>query len=276
MESFLLKTAKTSLLVVVMLCGARPRHCSAQEPASPLPEQPSASASAGAQTPAASPSVPNPPGKANANTNGGQPAGTSNDRLFFLFPNFLTLENASEAPTLTTAQKFSVVSRNSFDYAKYVWYGMLAGINQAQNYPSGFGQGGEGYGKRYGAALADSVIEDYMTSAILPSLLHQDPRYYQLGKGGFWHRTGYALSRTAITRSDSGRKQFNWSEIGGSGLAAGISTFSYYPKSNQNVSNVMSVWGTQLAFDSFVTVLKEFWPDIRRRLHASNPSPSTK
>jgi hypothetical protein len=194
---------------------------------------------------------------------------TSKDRLFFTFPNFLTLENAGSAPPLTSSDKFKVVTQSSFDYVKFFWYGALAGIGQAENSQSGYGQGAAGYGKRYGAVFADGTIEDYMTSAVLPSLLHQDPRYFQLGKGGFWHRTGYAMSRIVITRGDSGHNQFNFSEVIGSGAAASIGTYCYYSRSDRNASNVMTVWGTQLGIDTFVTVLKEFWPDIRRKLHGS-------
>ena len=196
-----------------------------------------------------------------------QTSGISKDRLFFALPNFLTLEDARSVPPLTTAEKYRVLTRSSFDYAKFFWYGALAGIGQEANSQSGYGQGAAGYGKRYGAALADGTIEDYLTGAILPSLLHQDPRYFQLGKGGFWHRTSYALSRIVVTRGDSGHNQFNFSEVLGSGAASSIGTYSYYPRSDRTAGNVLSVWGSQLGIDAFVTVLKEFWPDIRRKLH---------
>src|SRR5580700_11373719 len=149
-------------------------------------------------------------------------SGTSKDRLGFVLPNFLTVENAGKIPPLTAKQKFAVVARGSFDWAQYPWYGFLAGISQAENSEPGYGQGAEGYGKRYGAAWADGTIENFWTGAILPSLLRQDPRFYQKGKGGFWHRTGYAMSRIVVTRSDSGNNQFNTSEIVGSAIAAGI------------------------------------------------------
>ncbi len=279
-----------SLFAVVIIFGARPgAFLRAQPPASLQPEsrgtldsptslnspqqpgdiplrQPSALASPDKKT----------PGQRNGN-NQSQTAGTSNDRLFFAFPNFLTLEQAGEVPPLTAKQKFAVVTRGSFDYVKFIWYGALAGIGQAENSPDGYRQGAAGYGKRYGAAFGDSTIEDYMTGAILPSVLHQDPRYFQLGKGGFWHRTGYALSRSVITRGDSGHNQFNFSEILGGGAQASISTFSYYPRNDRTASNVMTVWGTQMGLDAFVTVLREFWPDIRRKLQGkSDPAVPTK
>src|SRR5258708_3010121 len=136
-------------------------------------------------------------------------SGTSKDRLFYTLPNFLTVENAGQIPPLTTGQKFKVVTRSSFDYVEFPWYGFLSGISQAENSEPGYGQGAAGYGKRYGAAFSDGTIEGFWTSAIFPSLLHQDPRFYQLGKAGFSHRTGYAVSRIFITRSDSGHSQFN-------------------------------------------------------------------
>ena len=196
----------------------------------------------------------------------GATSGTSKDRLFFTLPNFLTLENANQVPPLTAGQKYKVVARSSFDYAQYAWYGFLAGISQAENSEPGYGQGAAGYGKRYGAALADGTIENFLTSAVLPSLLRQDPRFFQSGHGGFWHRTGYAMSRVFVTRGDSGNSQANYSEIFGSAISAGISTYSYHPRGDRNVGNAASVWGTQVGYDTLTYVVNEFWPDIRRKL----------
>jgi len=156
--------------------------------------------------------------------------GTSNDRLFFTLPNFLTLENSGKVPPLTSKQKFAVVVRGSFDYVQYPWYAFLSGISQAENSEPGYGQGWEGYGKRFGAALADGTIENFMTGAILPSVLHQDPRYFQSGHGSFTRRTFYAVSRTLITRGDNGKNEFNYSEVVGGAMSAAISTYSYHPK----------------------------------------------
>ena len=267
------------LAVMILICAS---DSAPQQGPVPATSQPHVAA----DVPASGASAPKDAGPAtlkpdNRDSNGkGQSGtrGTSNDRLFFTFPNFLTLEEAGEVPPLTAGQKFTVLTRSSFDYAKFIWYGALAGIGQAVNSQSGYGQGAAGYGKRYGAAFADGTMEDYMTGAILPALLRQDPRYFQLGKGGFWHRTGYAMSRIVITRSDSGHNQFNFSEVVGSGAVASIGTFSYYPKNDRTASNVMSVWGTQLGIDTFVIVLKEFWPDIRRNLGRSHSgqTPSTR
>jgi hypothetical protein len=191
--------------------------------------------------------------------------GTSNDRLFYTLPNFLTVETKN-VPRLTAAQKFWVVTRGSFDYIQIPWYGFLAGISQWENSEPGYGQGAAGYGKRYAAYFADGTIENYLTGAVLPVVLREDPRFYQLGKGGFWHRTGYAISRIFVTRTDAGGEQFNYSEIVGSAMAAGISTYSYHPRGDRTLPNTASVWGTQVGYDTMTIVVKEFWPDIRRKL----------
>ncbi len=192
-------------------------------------------------------------------------SGTSNDRLFFALPNFLTLENAGQVPPLTAGEKFKVVARGSFDYIQIPWYAALAGISQAENSEPGYGQGAEGYGKRFGAYAADGTIENFMVGAVLPSVFKQDPRYFQNGKGGFWHRTEYAVSRIFVTRADSGKEQFNISEVGGSAASAFISTYSYHPSGDRTVPNTMSVWGSQVGYDTVTLVIKEFWPDIRRK-----------
>ena len=227
--------------------------------------------------------------KATKTTSQSAGPGTSNDRLFFTLPNFLTLENAGQVPPLTTKQKYAVVARGSFDYIQIPWYGFLSAVSQAQDSEPGFGQGWEGYGKRFAASFADGTIENFTTGAILPSLLHQDPRYFQLGQGSFAHRSWYAMSRNLITRTDSGKNQFNYSEVVGGALAAAISTYSYHPKSkfvttttpgelrfipsDRTLSNTAKVWGTQYGYDTLTLVVKEFWPDIRRKLRKTKTEP---
>jgi hypothetical protein len=182
----------------------------------------------------------------------------------WVIPDFLLIENAKSLPPLSTGTKFKVVARNSFDYMQYPLYGLLAGIGQAENSEPSYGQGAAGYGKRYVVAFADRTIQSFMTGAILPSILRQDPRYYQLGKGGLWRRTAYGASRILITRADSGRIQFNYSEVFGSALAGGICVYSYHPRGERTVRNSLSVWGTEIGFDSLAGIFNEFWPDVHR------------
>jgi hypothetical protein len=193
--------------------------------------------------------------------------GTSKDRLFYTLPDFLTLENAGNVPPLSAGEKFKVTARSSFDPAELVWYGALAGIAQAENDEPAYGQGAEGYAQRYAVRFADGTIENFMTRAVFPSLLREDPRYFQLGQGGFWHRTWYAVSRIFITRTDSGHNRFNFSEILGSASAGAISTYSYHLADERNLGSASSVWATQVGWDTLGNVVKEFWPDIRRKIH---------
>ena len=201
--------------------------------------------------------------------------GTSNDRVLYALPNFLTLEHASQVPPLTAGQKLKTVTRESFDWFQYPFYGALAGIGQADNSERSFGQGAAGYGKRYASYFADGTIEGYMTGAILPSLLREDPRFYQSGAGGFWHRCGYAVSRIFVTRTDSGHDQFNFSEVLGSAISASISTNTYHPPADRTVANTASVWGSEVGYDTMMLVVKEFWPDIRTKLSHKPQPPET-
>ena len=272
--------AGLALATVFSLCSA------AQQASAPSSDDPPKETQPLGQGPtAASPQPPSPDKdpikdtKAQTTSGQGTAAGTSNDRLFYTLPNFLTLENAGQVPPLTTAQKYAVVARSSFDLVQYPWYGFLSGISQWENSEPGYGQGAAGYGKRIAAAFADGTIENFTTSAVFPSLLHQDPRFFQSGQGGFLHRTGYGMSRIFVTRGDSGRSQFNFSEILGSASAAAISTYSYHPKgkfvstptgpkyipSDRTLVNTASVWGSEVGYDMLTYVVKEFWPDIRRK-----------
>ena len=256
----------TILIASLAFAGPTP----AQQVQAPVPQVPPPAtddqAAALRPAPSEKPSSTQEADKDDKNKTTADEGGTSKDRLFYTLPNFLTVENAHDIPPLTTGQKFKVVTRSSFDYVEFPWYGFLAGISQAENSESGYGQGAAGYGKRYGAAFADGTIENFWTSAILPSVLRQDPRFYQSGQGGFWHRTCYAISRIFVTRTDSGNSQFNASEIFGSAIAASISTYSYHPHADKTLSNTASVWASQLGYDTITIVVKEFWPDIRRKI----------
>ena len=249
------------LCVLPLSCALCTPVLHAQQP----PEAPSPQQAPPALAPTSSPQIPEDKKSDKMDTPAAN-QGTSKDRLFYALPNFLTLENSAHVPPLTTKQKFGVVTRGAFDPVQLPWYAFLAGVSQADNSEKGYGQGAEGYFKRFGAYAADGTIENYMTGAILPSLLRQDPRYFQLGKGSFFHRSVYSVSRILITRGDSGLSQFNASEVVGSALASAISTYSYHPREDRTVVNTVSVWGTQVGFDTLTLVVREFWPDIRRKM----------
>lgn len=194
--------------------------------------------------------------------------GTSKDRIFWIIPNFLSMQSSSKnVPVLTAKDKFEVQVKSMVDPYEFFQVAVVAGLGQAANSTPSYGQGMSGYGLRYATAYGDNVTENFIASAALPALLHQDPRYYELGHGGFWRRTGHALSRLVITNSDAGKTQFNYSEVMGAGMAAALSTYTYHPQSERTLSNVVTVWGTQMGYDLGTYMLKEFWPDIRHRHH---------
>ncbi|HEX4002120.1 MAG TPA: hypothetical protein VHX36_05690 [Candidatus Acidoferrales bacterium] len=260
----------SAALAVVTLLPASPARGQDEFPLCAIPVAQN-QAAASAQQPASSSS------SQNSNTPGEtqpeqKPEQKKDDRMFFVMPNFLTVQNEAEVKPLTWKGKFAITADGAFDPYEFAVAGVVSGIRQADNAYPGFGQGFVGYAKRYGTAMADQVDANMMVGAVFPSILRTDPRYFQLGKGSFSHRFGYALSRIFITRKDSGGSTFNFSEPIGNGVAIGISNL-YYPASNRSVSSNLNGWGLQMAIDGFGNELKEFWPDIHRYLqkrhHAS-------
>jgi hypothetical protein len=188
---------------------------------------------------------------------------TKDDRMFYVMPNYLTVDNEAQVNPLSWKEKFAIAAKGSFDPYEFTVVGIVAGIRQAENSSPGFGQGAEGYAKRYGAAFADQVDGNVMVGGVYPTILKIDPRYFQLGKGSYAHRFGYAIDRIFIARTDSGHSVFNVPEFAGNATAIAISNV-YYPAADRSFSSSLSGWGTQMGLDAFGNELKEFWPDIHR------------
>jgi hypothetical protein len=185
-------------------------------------------------------------------------------RVFGVFPNYRTTESSIPFQPITAKRKFLIGLKDSFDWPVYLTGGAFAGLYQLENQNPSFGQGVKGYTRRYFTALSDQVIGNMMTESIMPSILHEDPRYFRLGQGTFWHRTTYALTRIFVTRTDSGGRTFNFAEVVGNSAAVAISN-AYYPDTRDVGDNVERL-GIALATDAFSQVMKEFWPDVKRRL----------
>ena len=122
----------------------------------------------------------------------------------------------------------TIAFKDSFDWPIYIVSGLFASLYQLEDQNPSFGQGMAGYGKRYGTAFGDQMIGNMLTEGIMPSLLHEDPRYFRLGSGSKKGRFFYALTRIFVTKTDSGRTMFNFAEVGGNSIAAAISN-AYYP-----------------------------------------------
>lgn len=189
----------------------------------------------------------------------------SKNHIFWIIPNYRSDEKSGQIKALTPAEKMKISLDDSFDPSAFLVAGIFAGISMAERQYTPFGTGAQGFGKYYGGAFADQAIGNIMTEGLLPVALHQDPRYFVKGTGGFWKRTGYAISREFITRGADGLNHFNTSELAGNAVAAGISNL-YYPAADRSFGNTANKWGQQIALDTFFNVAKEFWPDVRNKL----------
>jgi len=157
-----------------------------------------------------------------------------------VIPNFYVSYIPDAAP-LTSKQKFELAWRTTFDPVTFILTGAVAGAQQANNSFSGYGQGAQGYAKRYGADYADAVTNTFIGSALLPSLLKQDPRYFYKGTGSTESRILYAIANAVICKGDNRRWQANYSNILGSLAAGGISNL-YYPAQDRS--------GAELTFEN--------------------------
>ena len=189
---------------------------------------------------------------------------TEDKRILGIFTNHRTAEESDAISKLTPKGKLAIAWGDATDPAIFVQSAFLAGMGQATNGNPSFGQGAAGYAKRYGTTYADFAVQNTMTEGIFPVLLHQDPRYFRRSKGTGRSRLGYAISRLFITRTDSGKHQFNYSEVVGGATSLVISN-AYHPD-GRDLGNNVQRYGTQLGFDAASNVLKEFWPDLKRKL----------
>lgn len=192
-----------------------------------------------------------------------------NDRLFFVLANYTTVENQQQFEPISAATKFKLSLKTMSDPVTVSFLGVIALMGQAQNSEPSYGQGLQGYGKRYATTFANTGIGTLMTTSVFPTMLHQDPRYFQLGSGGKLHRLKYAVSRIFVAPADSGQLQFNYSEIVGNAVAAGISN-TYLPQNQRTLGNTLNVWGTDILLNTICNVAKEFWPDLRRKIRKQN------
>ena len=191
--------------------------------------------------------------------------GRQTNRIMGVVPNFGAVSANTQLPPLTTKGKFWLATEDSFDYSSFIWTGIISGQEFAlKNYPE-FGQGAAGYGRYYWHSFVDGVSGTYFTEAIVPWVTHEDPRYYTMGHGGFFRRTYYALSRVVLTKTDSGKTTFNWSEVGGNALEAGLAN-TYYPPQERGAHETFINWGDQIESAALNNIAKEFWPDVRHFL----------
>jgi hypothetical protein len=225
-----------------------------------LPDDPSSGiqeqAPAGSSTPPPAPTKP-----------GEDPLakGRQTKRILFVVPNFRAVSADQHLPPQTVKEKFKTAMLDSLDYSSFIFVAGQAGVAQWTNSYPEFGQGAKGYGRYYWHTLADAINENTWVEFIIPSILHQDTRYYTLGKGPFGKRVAYAFTRVVITRTDSGHRAINYSEILGAGAFSGVANL-YYPSGERTFTKTYQRWITNLVIDGGVFVFKEVWPDINNAI----------
>lgn len=177
-------------------------------------------------------------------------------RVLGVIPNFYVTYVPDAAP-LTPKQKYHLAWRLSVDPAYFVAAGAVAGIQQARNEFSGYGQGAQGYSKRYGATLADFTMSNFLGNAVLPSVFKQDPRYFYKGTGTTKSRVLYALAHAVICKGDNRDWQANYSSILGSLAAGGISNL-YYPASDRGAALTFENTAIGIGGTAIINLMKEF------------------
>jgi hypothetical protein len=198
-------------------------------------------------------------------------------RVLGVLPNYRTANPYSQYKPLTNKQKMTIAVKDSFDYPLYFLGGAFAALGQLDGDDPSYGQGVRGFAERYAADYGDQMIGNMMTEGIFPVLLHQDPRYFRLAQGSVKKRTWYALTRIFVAHDDNGKLDFNYSEWVGN--AAGVAIGESYHFDDRNAHAAADKLVEQCGVDAISQVLKEFWPDVRRKLfkkkqadpNASNP-----
>jgi hypothetical protein len=188
-------------------------------------------------------------------------------RILGIFPNFRAVSAETHLPPQTVNEKFLTASEDSFDYSTIPLPALFALYSEATSATPEFHHGAPGYGRYFWHTYVDQANENYLVEFIVPSITHEDTRYYTLGPGGggTLKRIGYSLSRIVITRDVGGNDTFNFGEVVGSGAAAGISDL-YYPTRERTFTKTAGKWGLNVGVDAAGFMIREFWPDINHDL----------
>jgi hypothetical protein len=182
-------------------------------------------------------------------------------RILGLMPNFRAVSAGSTPPPATPKESLIIATRNSFDYSAFVFVGITSLLAEGSGVHPQLGKGVGGFGRYYWRGLADKTDGNYWVIFLLPTIFHQDERYYALGQGGAWKRLAYSATRILITPSYHGHNSFNASEILGRGIAQAIS-ITYYPSQTRTPGAIAQKYGYAIGRDALTNVFREFWPDI--------------
>jgi len=206
---------------------------------------------------------------------------------------FFGVTSRQDAPALTGREKFHLFAKSAFDPATIGIVGVQAAISQGENEFPAYGQGAQGYAKRFGASLADEVSSGFWSNYAYPVLLKEDPRYFRLGEGSFTGRTFYSVKQVFVCHTDKGGRQFNFSNVLGS-LTSGAISNLYYPgrseirvipatptspaipvyEDDRGVELTLSRAAIALGYGTIGGLFDEFWPDIYQKLFKKHKSDS--
>jgi hypothetical protein len=182
-------------------------------------------------------------------------------RILGVMPNFKAVSAGEVPPPPTAKHAFLIATENSFDYSAFIFVGATSALAEWTDAHKQLGEGMEGYGQYYWRGFVDKTDGNYLVIFAMPTIFHQDGRYYAMGKGGFWKRFGYSISRVAVTPNYDGHETFNVSELLGRGMAQGIS-LAYYPSQTRTLGGFGSKYGYAILRDAATNAFREFWPDI--------------
>jgi hypothetical protein len=255
------RTRLVCLGLAILFCGgfARAQQDSSQQ--EPPPGQHPATNAPPPGTPQGSP-TPSPTDKNNEKEIEKK---EQSQRVLGIYPQF-SVTSRKDASALTPGGKFHLFVKSALDPFEFVVAGLQAGADQAEDEFPEYGQGAQGFGKRYAADFGDSVSSGFFSNFFWPVLLKEDPRYFRLGTGSFKRRFGYSLAQEFVCHTDKGGRFVNLSNILGA-FSSGALSNTYHPQSDRGVGLTARGASYALFYGSVGGLLSEFWPDLSRKIH---------
>lgn len=191
-------------------------------------------------------------------------------RILGVMPNYRAVSAGAIPPPPTPKQAFLIATQNSFDYSSFIFTGLTSAIAEGSDAHPQLGKGMTGFGRYYWRGFVDKTDGNYLVIFALPTVFHQDERYYAMGEGGFLKRLVYSTSRVLITPNYQGHNTFNVSELLGRGIAQGVS-IAYYPSQDRTVGSIGAKYGYAVLRDAATNAFREFWPDIATHVLHRHP-----
>lgn len=191
-------------------------------------------------------------------------------RILGVMPNFRAVSAGAIPPPPSAKEAFKIATQNSFDYSSFIFVGITSAMAEWSDTHPQLGEGMAGYGRYYWRGFVDKTDGNYLVIFALPTILHEDERYYAKGEGGIWKRGTYAATRVFITPNYHGHSTANLAELLGRAAAQAISV-SYYPSKTRTAGAIGEKYGYAIGRDALTNVFREFWPDIAVHVFHRNP-----